>query len=392
MRIRSILRATAALGAAIVVLAAAAACGELLSNPPSTRTDGGASLDVRERGIWLVGGLSGGALSTAIGAVDLYDPVEAAWHPAVTSVPMQVSFAGYAALGGKLYVIGGFDSSGNVTSAVQVYTVTTDTWETDAAHPLPTARANIYATVLDGKIYILSGTSANYNINWAAAGICYEYTPGSGWVTKSAYSATANSERFSYGYGSVLYSIGGRNAAATVAGLAHDGLAPWTSAAGTVTSATEVVMATNRTGVAGVLYDAPDGTVDTVVLFGGFSALSNVTGCYINYNSAAPIPSGTPSSLVQYLASPFSAPAAWSANVASGFPALAFGAAVVSRALAADRIYFFGGTSSLGTSPGVASSSYWISPPAPPATWANIMTAVTAMPRARWGHGALTLD
>jgi hypothetical protein len=384
---------TAALCSALLASILAAACGNLLSDPPSTRSDVGFRLDVRERGIWLVGGLSGGAMSTAIGAVDLYDPVENEWYPSVTSIPTPVSFAGYAALGGKLYVIGGFDAAGNVMSAVQIYTVSADSWDTDAAHPLPTARANISATALDGKIYVLSGTSANYNINWAAAGICYEFTPGSGWVTKSAYSTTANSERFSYGYGSVLYGIGGRNAAATVAGLAHEGIVPWTSAAGTLTSATEVAMATPRTGVAGVLYDAPDGTVDSVVLFGGFSALSNVTGCFINYNSAAPIPSGTSSSLVQYLATPFSTTTvAWSANAASGYPALAFGAAVVSRALASDRIYHFGGTASLGTTPGVVSSTFWIAPPAPPATWSDIVSSAAAMPRVRWGHGALTLD
>lgn len=384
-------RAVAIIGAVIVVCALAVACGNLLSDPPSTRGDESSFLDIEQRGIWLIGGLSGGANSTVIGAVDLYDPVENVWYPAVTSVPSPVSFAGYAAYDGKLYVIGGFDSAGTVTSDVQVYTIATGTWETDSAHPLPSARANIYATVMNGKIYVLSGTSANYNIAWAAAGICYEYTPVSGWTTKSAYATTANSERFSYGYGSTLYHIGGRSGAAAVAALAHDGFAPWYSTTGSATSATEVAMSTARTGVAGVVYDAPEGMVDSVLLFGGFSAISNTTGCFINYGSAS-APSATVSSLVQYLASPFASPSAWSANTLSGFPAIAFGAAVVSHTLSNDRIYHFGGTSSLGTSPGVVSSAYWISPPAPPATWTDVATSVTAMPRVRWGHGAVTLN
>lgn len=345
----------------------------------------------KARGVWILGGISGAVVTAPLAEVDLYDPVTDTWYPAVTSTTgyTPVSFAGYAAYDGKLYVIGGFDGLGNTQNITQIYTISSDSWTTGST--MTTVRANIFATLMDGKIYVLSGTSgANYTTAWAAAGVAYEYTPGGTWTQKTGYTATANSERFSYAYGSTLYGIGGRSSATLVAALAHEGFVPWVSGAGSITTLTETAMATNRTGVTGVIYDAPDGVTDSVILLGGFSAVTGTTGCFINFPTTA---SCTASSLVQYLGYPFSAPSAWSLAT-NGIPtgAAGFGAVVVSRAFASARIYLFGGTSSIGTSPAVSTVAAWIPPPAPPAAWNDTWTTVTSMPRARWGHGAVTLN
>ena len=61
-----------------------------------------------------------------------------------------------AVLGGRIYVIGGFEATGNVpTAAVRVYTIATWSWA--AAAPLPRARGGHAAVVLGGRIHVLGG-------------------------------------------------------------------------------------------------------------------------------------------------------------------------------------------------------------------------------------------
>jgi hypothetical protein len=358
----------------------------------------------KARGIWLIGGLSGSTINTTVGSVDLYDPVPTTGYPlgrcfssaASTSGYTPVSFAAYAAYSGKLYVFGGYNSSGTVLNTVQIYDIATDSWSPGAT--MPTPRANIYATTLNGKIYTLSGSQADATTAWAGApaptGVCYEYTPGApgSWTIKTGYTATNNTERFSYAYGSTLYSIGGRSAAAAVAAIAHDGYIPSLS---NVTGTTELAMTTApsvaRTGIAGVV-SAPASYDHALVVIGGISAITNTTGGFINFPITA---SGTMSSLVQYLEYPFAAPAAWN-SASNAYPGtgIAFGAAVYTNATGSDRIYYFGGTTVLGSSAAGSFSVRWIDPPQPPATWASSWTSSADMHATigRWGHGAVTLN
>jgi len=357
----------------------------------------------KARGIWMLGGISAASINSVVGTIDLFDPVPAAgyaqgrWFGAAASTAgyTPASFAGYAAYGGKLYVIGGFDSTGAVLNLVQVYDVATDAWSLGAN--MPTPRANIHASVLNGKIYVLSGSQASATTAWAGApvptGACYEYSPGTPgtWVTKTGYTATNNTERFPYAYGSTLYSIGGRSAAAAVAAPAHDGCVPSLNLMTTAT--TELAMSTPRTGISGVvcksaLYD------HAIVLIGGISAITNTTGSFINFSSGL-APTGTMSNLVQYLAYPFATPAAWQPGTNFPGSGIAFGTAILSDATGSDRIYYFGGTSVLGTSAAGSLSVRWIDPPQPPGAWSSSWTTLTSaadMPTGRWGHGAVTLD
>jgi N-acetylneuraminic acid mutarotase len=61
-----------------------------------------------------------------------------------------------AALGGKIYVIGGFNTTTNIPSdAVHVYDIASRTWSTAA--PLPSPRGGHAAIVMDGRIHVLGG-------------------------------------------------------------------------------------------------------------------------------------------------------------------------------------------------------------------------------------------
>jgi N-acetylneuraminic acid mutarotase len=62
-----------------------------------------------------------------------------------------------AALNGKIYVIGGYNSSGMPTNIVEVYDPATDTWS--AAHPIPVALHHNSAAVAGGRLYSFGGPS-----------------------------------------------------------------------------------------------------------------------------------------------------------------------------------------------------------------------------------------
>ena len=72
----------------------------------------------------------------------------------VPSVRQEVSTA---ALNGKIYVIGGFNSSGDSTNTVDVYDPQTNTWSSAAS--LPIATNHNAATVAAGKLYAFGGVS-----------------------------------------------------------------------------------------------------------------------------------------------------------------------------------------------------------------------------------------
>jgi hypothetical protein len=353
----------------------------------------------KARGIWIIGGLSGSGIGTTVGTIDLYDPLTGptgTWYPAAASTTgyVPVSFAAYAAYGGKLYVIGGFSDAGAVQSLVQIYTIATNAWTTGT--PLPVAKANINASILNGKIYILGGTTANAGNPWAAAATTYEYSiAGDTWIsTKVAYGA-AGSERFSYGYDGTVYNLGGRTSATAVA-LTHDGLLPSTVAQPvngelTGTGVVELAMTAARSGFSGGVYK-PSATPAFIYLIGGASVFTATTGCFVNQGTTG----GTVLNMVQYLHYPFTAPRAWTtAGANPSYPtSIAFGASVVSTAFSPARIYHFGGTQALGGSAAGQASGYWIpTPPDPQSTWNDTWTAIsgTGM-NARWGQGAVTLN
>jgi hypothetical protein len=363
--------------------------GEYVS---TTTTEASPTAAQKARGIWILGGLSGPAIGSTVATVELFDPVTNNWiTPSVTSIPSTggnapVSFAAYAAADGKLFVIGGFDSTGVVRDLVQIYTISTGTWSTGTAMPAP--RANICAAVSNGKIYIMGGTTANAAVAWAGSVTNYEYSiSGNSWNTRLAYAAANNSERFSYAYSDVIYNIAGRNAAATVAASAHDAYVFASNALST--GVTETAMATNRSGVVGALY-LPVSGPPVVMMVGGVSTFTGATGCFVNQGTTTP----TLSNLQQYLAFPFAAPSAWTIPTAGSttYPSLiAFGAATISTAVSPARFYYFGGVTALGTTTTIVSSNYSCIVPTHP-TWNGTWDSIPNMSAIRWGHGAVTLN
>jgi hypothetical protein len=344
------------------------------------------TLAQKQRGIWIVGGLSGSAISNTVGQVDLYDPVLDAWYASVTTLPTAVSFAAACSWGGRIYVFGGFNSSGFSVQNVQIYDVATGQWSAGAN--ISAARANISAVVVSDKIYILGGTTADAGAGYANTALSYEYTPslsGPGsWSTKTAMAAVG-SERFLLPFDDVVYNMGGRTGTSALSAT-HDGLAVTSNPPnGYLTTVVEIALASARTGMCGVIYSP--GTGPAVMAFvGGFTT---VTGS-LNFVAA-----GTSASVVltpstfNYLYYPFIPPLTLQAAAAGkNYPSLiGFGAA----ALYGSTMYVFGGTSSVtaGAASGLNDVNRFVDLNAI-ATTGTWMTCASMPVVGRYGHAAVT--
>jgi N-acetylneuraminic acid mutarotase len=117
--------------------------------------------------LYVVGG-SGGCSENAL---DVYDPATNQWTSKTPPPSNRVAAAGLA-LGGKLYVIGGYREGVNGTWAAvrttSVYNPATDTWTNLA--PLPTARADISGSrvFVNGhpRIEVVGGVRPGNNLQY----------------------------------------------------------------------------------------------------------------------------------------------------------------------------------------------------------------------------------
>jgi len=87
--------------------------------------------------------------------LEVYDPSTDTWS-AKTPMPTPRWDLAAAAVGGKVYAIGGWDPvSESVLETVEEYDPATDTWTTKA--PMPTARTGLVAMSINDKIYAIGG-------------------------------------------------------------------------------------------------------------------------------------------------------------------------------------------------------------------------------------------
>jgi DNA-binding CsgD family transcriptional regulator/N-acetylneuraminic acid mutarotase len=104
--------------------------------------------------IWVPGGAqTGGTVSSQL---DVYDPANQSWATKA-ALPQPRSGYGLAAVDGRLYLLGGWDGT-RARAETFMYDPANDSWtELD---PMPSARAYCSATAVDGKIYVLGGEDA----------------------------------------------------------------------------------------------------------------------------------------------------------------------------------------------------------------------------------------
>jgi N-acetylneuraminic acid mutarotase len=110
-----------------------------------------------------------------------------------------------AAIGSRVYVLGGFAGTGNVPSAdVHVYDLATRTWSTAA--PLPGPRGGHAAVVLNGRIHVLGGGNS---VSTLAAHSVYDPKTDS-WRALAPLRRAKGSPA-AVTFGGRIYAIGGRS-------------------------------------------------------------------------------------------------------------------------------------------------------------------------------------
>jgi N-acetylneuraminic acid mutarotase len=128
------------------------------------------------------------------------------WRPE-TQLPVAggLNATAAAAIGSKVYVIGGFEGTGNTpTALVHVYDSTTRTWS--QAAPLPSPRGGHAAVVLAGRIHVLGGGNS---VSTLAAHSVYD--PKTDRWTAAAPLERAKGSTAAVVLGGRIYAIGGRS-------------------------------------------------------------------------------------------------------------------------------------------------------------------------------------
>jgi N-acetylneuraminic acid mutarotase len=171
---------------------------------PSFRMDGGsATLNDEAYFIGGVGSPDGMGGLTVKDTVEKYNPADDAWYT-VTSLPEPRFGLGAAAVGGKIYAIGGNDGT-NSTKTTFEFDPFTNAWTTKAPMPMELESFGI-ATVND-KIYVMGGHSTL--IFCYPCGEVYEYDPSSDSWTQKADLPTGRSKLAAATLDGKVYAIGG---------------------------------------------------------------------------------------------------------------------------------------------------------------------------------------
>ncbi|MBS1904344.1 MAG: T9SS type A sorting domain-containing protein [Bacteroidetes bacterium] len=116
----------------------------------------GATVDGK---LYVMGGIMyNGGQGYYVTAVQIYDPASDAWTTATTPVPYNAQYSSSFGLNGKIYMIGGVDNTGYLTSVWQGVSDGTDVTWTQVAD-LPDGLARASAGSVGGKLIVASGIS-----------------------------------------------------------------------------------------------------------------------------------------------------------------------------------------------------------------------------------------
>jgi N-acetylneuraminic acid mutarotase len=177
-----------------------------VANYPTGIMDNGA--DIIDGKVYSVGGID--SSFTILNHGYVYDPDANSWSP-IADMPVGREKPGVAAVDGLLYVTGGWDTFGTPIAETDVYDPSTNTWSTVAPNPSPTAAPGV--AVADGQIYFVGG---------CADGACTpsshvsRYDPGSDtWDSAASYPTTDSWEGCAGIAGSVVCA-GGVNGSVTL--------------------------------------------------------------------------------------------------------------------------------------------------------------------------------
>lgn len=122
-------------------------------------------------------------------------------------IPTGRAYVTCSVLDGKIYVIGGGLTRAEGSAAVERYDPETDTWDVTIAS-LPVPLFAPAAAVANGKIYVMGGKSDYYSTEGYA--VVYEYDPIQNAWSEKASMPNGRSHLTACAFGGYIYAIGGR--------------------------------------------------------------------------------------------------------------------------------------------------------------------------------------
>jgi Kelch motif len=195
-----------------------------------------------------------------LSTLEAYNPQSNTWLTTTAPMPTARSYLGAAAIGGKLYAVGGQASLGVYLATLEAYDPITNAWDPDPKPPMPTARYGIGVAAIDGILYAVGGYSNNYLATVEAYN-----TATNTWQTKAEMSIP----RLGPGVvaiNGILYAVGGYSSNGRVATI--EAYNPATNTWTTKTSMPTARYHLGATAINGILY--------AVGGFNGTSALAAV--------------------------------------------------------------------------------------------------------------------
>ena len=157
--------------------------------------------------LYVFGGFTNEALE-ATPSVERYDPASDTWERRAP-MPVAVTHAGTARVGDAVWLVGGFrgDNPGPVTDVVQVYDAAADEWS--FGPPLPAARASGALVRLGGRLHYFGGLK-NRNRDVADHYVLDLDAPEAGW-TEAAPLPDAFNHHVGVALDGRIYAVGGQH-------------------------------------------------------------------------------------------------------------------------------------------------------------------------------------
>jgi N-acetylneuraminic acid mutarotase len=178
--------------------------------------------------LYVLGGESNGKPATILNTV--YDPATNRWSE-LSPIPRETSHSGVAASKDKIYALGGFSgvSHAGAMDAAYEYDVAANTWRTLA--PLSSPRGSVGAAVVGGKVHAIGGRG----LDKVTVNTHEVYDPATGKWSKAAPLPKARDHAGVIAVDGKIHVIGGRTAGNTDLVKLHDVYDPktdsWKSAA-----------------------------------------------------------------------------------------------------------------------------------------------------------------
>jgi len=149
--------------------------------------------------IYVIGGLD--SLSRATDIVEIYNTGTNTWHLA-SSLPIKLHHVGTASFSGEVYVIGGYLEDWTPTDSLFIYNPENDSWRKAAS--MPTKRGALTVQFVDGVMYAVGGANKiAFTVNEA-------YDPVTDSWQKQASMPTGREHLASSVVNGMMYVIGGR--------------------------------------------------------------------------------------------------------------------------------------------------------------------------------------